>query len=113
MPTLQTDYHVANGQVTLTIIIGDAQLGSSLVSLNGKELQRGDDIVDCPIGNGPDIKGKALKIDTVINDVNDATNHTSVTYQLKGGIQDSTYNLEGTVASEGDSLIYRATFNLI
>ena len=50
---------------------------------------------------------------TVVTDVNDKTNRTSVTYELKGGVQPAEFSLEGTVAEEGDSIIYRASFDFV
>lgn len=109
--TLQTDYAVDAGDVTLTVIIGDGQLGSSLVRLGEKELATGD-IDRLKIGKGSAIAGKELFVKTVVADVNDNTNHTSVRYELKGGAADQTFDLDASVDEEGGSVIYRATFDL-
>lgn len=113
MPSLQTDYHIGNGDVKLSIIIGEAQIGSSLVKIEAKELARGDEVTDCSLGKGTDLLGKTVIVKTVVNDVNDKTNHTCVTYQLKGGKEDAQFYLEGTVANEGDPMLYRAEFKMI
>ncbi len=109
---LQTDYAVDSGDVSLTITIGDGQLGSSLVRLNDKELGIGE-IDGLKVGKGSAVAGKELFIKTVVTDVNDKTDHTSVRYELKGGASDQTFDLDGSVDEEGGSVIYRATFNLI
>ena len=108
---LNTTYEVAQGSITLTIIIGNAQLGSSLVKLDNKELDRGK-IDNLLLGAGPDIAGKTLSIKSVITDVNDKTNLTSIRYVLKGGKVDKDYDLNATVDEEGASIIYRAKFEL-
>jgi hypothetical protein len=109
---LTTDYEVAAGNVLLSIDIGDAQIGSSIVKLDQEELGRGD-ISELVVGIGPKIRGKALIIKSIVTDVNDSTNHTSITYKLKGGLRDIRYVSSATVDEDGDSIIYRAHFNLI
>ena len=108
---LRKTYAVSQGPLKLTIIIGDAQLGSSRVVLGDKELARGE-IKDLPIGDGSVIAGKTLFIKSVVTDVNDKTNHTSITYVLRGGKEDKEYVLSEDVGKEGGSMIYRATFDL-
>lgn len=108
---LQTDYEVDTGDVTLTIIIGDGQIGTSLVRLDGKELAIGD-VTELKLGKGSSLAGKELFIKTVVADVNDKTNNTSVSYQLKGGVSDREFHLDGSVNEEGGSVIYRAAFEL-
>lgn len=109
---LRADYEVGTKPVSLTILIGDAQIGSSIVKLNSVEKGRGD-IDALPLGSGPSIKGKPLTTKSVVTDVNDMTNKTIVTYQLSGGKRDQEFTSSATVDEEGDSIIYRALFNLI
>ena len=109
---LVADYEVAKDDVTLTVVVGDAQIGSSIVKLGTKVLGQGD-IDGLAIGSGPKIKHKRLFVKTVVTDVNDNTNHTSVTYQLAGGRLDQEFACAGTVEENGDSIIYRAKFNLV
>ncbi len=109
---LRTDYPVVDQEITLTIVIGDAQLGSSLVSLDGAKIATGD-IDNLGIGKGTSVKGKTLLIKSVVSDVNDKTNHMSVTYKLKGGVKDDSYGLEATVAEEGDSINFRAEIKFV
>ncbi len=103
------EYAVAEARVTLSIVYGDAQLGSSLVKLDDERLAKGSDITDLSIGDGPAIAGKKLRLKSVVTDVNDMTNHTSVTYVLKGGKEDREFSYDCTVQQEGDSAIYRGT----
>ncbi|MGH7323702.1 MAG: hypothetical protein ACREJ9_03540 [Candidatus Rokuibacteriota bacterium] len=109
---LDTTYHVDSGDITLSIVIGDGQLGSSRVSLGGKVLGQGDAIKNLPLGKGSKLAGKALSVKSVVTDVNDQTNHTSITYSLRGGAAPADYELNATVTDEGDSIIYRATIAL-
>ncbi len=109
---LVADYEVASGQVTLSVIVGDAQIGSSVVKLGSREVARGV-IADAPIGVGAEIRKQPLFLKSVVTDVNDSTNHTSVTYALRGGRKDQQFLSAGTVDQNGDSIIYRAKFNLV
>ncbi|MFA5032745.1 MAG: hypothetical protein WC614_06980 [bacterium] len=108
---LEDSYEVSEGEVRLTIIIGNAQIGTSSVKLNDTLLHTGD-ISGLLIGKGPEISGKILSIKTVVTDVNDKTNLTNVYYELKGGKVDKKYNLEELALEDGASVIYRAKFNL-
>lgn len=109
---LQTQYTVGDGEVKLTVVIGDAQLGSSVANVGGKEIGRGA-LTNLAVGKGAKLRGKSLRVKTVVTDVSDKTNRTSVTYELKGGAQPAEFSLEGTVAEEGDSIIYRASIDFI
>jgi hypothetical protein len=108
---LKTMYEVADAEVTVTVTIGEGQLGSSRVRVGDREVTVGD-VSKVKIGKGSAIAGKELFIKTVVADVNDQTNRTSVSYELKGGKVDKTFDLDATVDEEGGSAIYRATFEL-
>jgi hypothetical protein len=110
--SLVTDYEVAAGDVKLSVVVGDAQIGSSIVKLGTKPLAQGE-IANLTIGSGPKVKNKPLFVKSVVTDVNDSTNHTSVTYRLTGGRVDQDFLSTATVDENGDSIIYRAKFNLI
>lgn len=105
-------YQVSDGEVRLSIIIGDAQIGSSVVSLDSDEIGRGD-ISNLVVGSGPDIKNKALFTKSVVTDVNDASDWISITYHLEGGAQNQDYSSSDKVEAAGDSIIYRAKFNFV
>jgi hypothetical protein len=111
--SIETDYKVAAGNVVLTVVIGDAQMGSSIARLDDRELGPPGAIEDLVVGKGASIKGKTLSVKSVVTDVNDKTNHMSISYQLKGGAAPQTVKAEADVEHEGDSVIYRATINLV
>lgn len=109
---LRTDYHVKEQEpIILNILFGDAQIGSSIIFLEDQELGRGE-IKELEIGIGGNLKGKKLKIKSVATDVNDMSNHTSITYEFKGGMFDHSFFSKGIVEENGDSIIYRAIFSL-
>ncbi len=53
---LRSDYEMAAGNVTVTIVIGNAQFGSSMVKLGTKEIGRSD-IDNLKVRSGPTLMG--------------------------------------------------------
>ncbi|UCD25332.1 MAG: hypothetical protein JSW51_05275 [Gemmatimonadota bacterium] len=102
-------YKVADDPVTLSVIIGQAQLGRSVVKLEGELIRRGIDIRQAEIAPGSELLGKILTIKSVVTDVNDKTNRLSVRYELAGGQEPLTEDVETIVELEGDSAIFRMT----
>jgi hypothetical protein len=106
---LNETYQVATGIVTLSVLIGNAQLGFSQVRLDNNEIKHGD-IKDIDIGNGPDLIGKTLTVKTPVFDVSNQTNVLTVRYILKGGLKEKTYNLQKEVSEEGGGAFFFASF---
>lgn len=107
---LNTNYDVvAENNVTLTIVFGDEQMGVSAVILNGQELARGD-ISDLLIGTGDKINNLKLKIKSVVTDINDSTDNTSITYIFKGGKADREFGLTGISEGNGSIVAYISEF---
>jgi hypothetical protein len=109
---LNANYQVASGPVFLTITIGDAQIGRSIVFLDDKKVGIGD-FTKFKIGDGEGIKGKTVNIKSIVADVNDMTNKTSITYVLAGGTTDHSFAATGTVENDGDAMIFKAHFSLV
>ena len=82
--------------VSLSIIIGNAQIGSSSVKFKFTSgvLAKGE-INNLVIGKGSDIIGKTLRIATRVLDANTATNKVSVTHHFDNAAPaDSIYDDE-------------------
>ena len=105
------DFSVGSGPVTLRIVIGDAQLGTSLVLLDGEEIASGS-IALLRLPAPADLVGKRLTIVTTVTDVQRMTNRTSVTYVLTGGAGDWEYRSAESVDEENASVVYKATFDM-
>lgn len=101
--SVQTDQ-----DISLSIIIGDAQIGGSYVQLGDTKKGEGQ-ISALSLGTGAEVTGKTLEMKSVVTDVNDSTNHTSITYRIAA--QELTQT--ATVDQQGDSVIYRATIRFI
>jgi len=98
-------------QVNLTIQIGDAQLGGSLVRFQGDPniLAEGD-ANDVFIGTGADLKGKTLLVTTNVVDVNPATLDISIDHNFSAGNQASA-SLRDAVDNPGDFFSWVTSYN--
>jgi hypothetical protein len=103
-------YRLANGPVALRVVIGDAQVGASSLTLDGKPIAFDNQTGSAPIGDGPNLANSILRCVTIVHDTNAATNKTSVTYTLEGGLVARTFFYEFTVAQEKDSVHYVVSF---
>ena len=102
-----------NTPVTLSVKIGDGQVGGTAVNLNGAPVGSGAPITNLRIGApGQDLRGGDIDCTTTVRDVNPATNHTSVTYRLRGGKEDRDFPYEITVNDAGGRAVYLITFRL-
>ncbi len=103
---LAGNYNAGGQDISLTITIGDAQMGVSAIYLDSYD---NDPVIVHQEtkkleGSG---KSKIIKIKTVVTDTNDQTNHTSVTYMISGGADGSKeISAQKTVVDNGDSVLY-------
>ena len=111
----QTEFYPVNPNtpVTLSITIGDGQVGGTAVTLNGELVDSGGDIQNLQVGKpGQDLRNSSIECTTTVKDVNPATNHTSVTYALRGGKQAHDFPYDVTVSQPGGRAVYLITFML-
>ena len=103
-----TEYKTGNNDeiVYLTVLIGKGQPGSSVVKLGDNVIKDGGNIIRIPVGKNSDIKGKTLKITSVVDDFQISTNETCVDYLLTGGEESKVYHLDATVDVDGDKINY-------
>jgi len=109
----QTLQLTANGHIVLTVSIGNAQLGASIVTMKGDAniIAKGD-ITKLDLGAATDLKGKTLNVLTNTLDTNDASNAMITTYTFSGTSPAIAADTN-TVDSDGDvySLSFDFTFN--
>jgi len=102
-----------NTPVLLSVTIGDDQEGGTAVTLNGQLVGSGDDIKNLRIGAaGQDLRNSSISCTTTVKDVNEASNHTSVTYALREGKQPRDFTYDVTVSEAGGRAVYLAIFLL-
>lgn len=103
---LELVYTVDEKPVLLTIRIGDAQIGGSVVKRDGEPVGKPGAVNRLPLGKGTDLVSDSIEIKTLVADVNDDTNETSVTYVLQGALPE-TIVAKRRVANNGDGVLYR------
>jgi len=99
-----------NRSITLEVTIGDGQVGATNLRLNGVPVPFPNQ--HAPVQVGPVIKGSVLDCISLVHDVNPQTNHTSVTYDLRGGVEPKTYAYT-LDASENGQVRYEISFLLV
>src|SRR5262245_26111100 len=109
---LITSYQTCTTDVLLDIVIGDAQIGSSVVSLEGVKVASGQ-VAALNLGKGSEIAGKTVKIKSVVTDVNNSSNKTSITYRFSCGGDAHSFQSKAEVDDDGDAIVYRAEFKLL
>lgn len=73
----------SSGNLTLTVTIGAAQIGGSIVSKSGNLIKKGE-ITSLDLGPVASWTGKTLNVVTNILDVNPSTNGVVATYFFTG-----------------------------
>jgi hypothetical protein len=101
-------YQVRTGApVVLAVVIGEAQVGGTNLRLNGAPVVFDKQLE--PVLLGAISPPAVLDCVTLVQDVNPATNRTTVTYVLTGGIEDKAY-LFTLEASEKGRVRYEISF---
>src|SRR3954464_2220560 len=107
----EINYKVApTGDVVLTIIFGNGQLGASTVT--GANVILGE-VKNWTVGSGLQLIGMNIDIHSVLTDVNAASNRLNADYLLTGGVHPQTLSLESIVDEEGDSDRFHVKVNFI
>lgn len=108
------DYKVGEGDVSLSLRIGEGQTGTTEVFLGTTPLVTvSGDIGNLRIGKGPELVGKKLNVRSIINDVMSNTNRMAVSYELRGGTRARNFDADGEVATNGALLRFRAVFTFV
>jgi hypothetical protein len=99
-----------NSKVTLTVEVGDMQAGGTSISWEG-EVKIGDpNFENEPINGTRPPSGTILNCLTKVVDIRPETNHTSVTYTLKGGARTQEFPYAVHVLQEHGLARYLITF---
>jgi len=111
-----------NRAAQLKITVGNGQVGATKASIGTKRFVDEDDTTDrdgwkdswtIKLPKGKDLDGKMLFVTTVVADVRQETDETSVTYDLTGGVSDFHFTLSERVAQPGGIVIYNLTVKFI
>lgn len=106
---LEKEYPVGEGQVRITVMVGDRQFGSSMVFLDDELLANGD-IDELLIGMGAELTGRTATVYTVVTDIRDKKNDMSVSWIIKGGRKALNIEKSGSATKGFGSQMFRAEF---
>jgi hypothetical protein len=110
--TLEASVHFKQeGDVTLTVVIGEAQIGGGVIKIDDKQVGVAP-IENLPLGSGSELKGKKLLIKTIVSDENPQTNKTSVTYLFDQTGEKQSFVSSAEVEHDKDVIGYWAKFKL-
>ncbi len=108
MKIKQFSYQVSfgqNGSITISVIIGDAQIGGGVILLDNVKLSR-TPVEGFLLGNYEEIKGEKYLFKTIVSDENPSTNRTSVTYMFQLNDEEVSHTSKAEVAQEGDAIAH-------
>ena len=102
-------YQIIPGRlVTIEVTTGDGQASGTSLLLNGVQIPFQDNAGPQPVGS--DLDKNVLNARTVVKDVNPSSNHTSVTYDLRGGAQPKEFPFSIDVSADKGRAHYLITF---
>jgi hypothetical protein len=111
-PVLHEDeYETGDGQVRLTVIVGERQFGTSIVYIGHDAVANGD-IDRLKLGEGDKLHGKDLTVYTLVTDVRNNTDDVAVTWILNGGEHKLSATETAKVAKDFGSQVFKAVFRL-
>jgi hypothetical protein len=96
---------VDDSTVSLSVTIGNAAVGSTLVLISGNHLVAGTGVNNFPLGPGKTLKGQLM---TIASAEVATQNFTSNTVDLSGGTSPQSWT-DQHAASPGDNVIYACT----
>ncbi len=102
-------YAVKKAEVTLAVLIGSGQIGSSVVFQGTRELGSGGSMLSLPLGAGEDLKGTEVRVASLVQDVLTQSNRVSVEYVLSGGTKKETFVAKTTVDKHLDLCRFTTT----
>ena len=105
-------YRVLNAQpLQIDVMIGQAQAGGTALTLDGAPIAFNNATGRAPIGSpGQTLVGSILQCATTVKDINPATNNTSVTYTLSGGVANQSFPYAVQISADKGLARYLITF---
>jgi hypothetical protein len=111
--TLESPVHLeSDGDVTITVIIGEGQIGGGVIKLDGEQVSV-TPVEEHLLGSGNALKGKTLLVKNIVSDENPSTNNTSVSYVFKQMGNNQTFVSKAEVEHDKDVIGYWAKFTIL
>lgn len=116
MEPIETDRQYAvtpsSDNVVLIVTLGEGQLGSAAIVLNGEEIARGSEQVRADLGPASSLRNATVKVFSRINRTSASTSRFSVSYDWSGGRSPQTDVDDGDFTVSGDPAQVKATYVL-
>ena len=97
--------------VTLSVRIGNAQVGASVARLDDRDppICPPGSIVDVPVGTGQELIGRTLVVRTLVADINPHSNSSVVLLDLNGSAPGNELRASADVEADGGAVYYTST----
>lgn len=102
----------SNSDIFLTITVGNAQIGGSIVRFGDSSIIGKGEIENLNLGKGSELFGKTLQVMTNILDVNEQTNGIVVTYFFSSCMPPAVSFFD-RVDNDGDIFSFEIEFNFL
>ena len=110
-------YRVKNSgdMIRLSVKIGHGQKAVTRVYLGENQIgpEKFDSFAGLEIGKDNELKNRTLRCATTVHDINPATDMTSITAELAGGVKDFSKTMSDTVDESGGVIFYDFFFDFI
>jgi hypothetical protein len=108
---MPTDYVVSDGDVVLTVSVGNGQKGRVKAWLEDTVIAGpADGITAKTVGRGPDLVGKTLEVIATVTVTNPMSNGTVVSYLVSGGKGQIDERTTRDGSGVGDTIEHHAKF---
>jgi len=104
---LITNYDVkGNKAINLTVTSGNGQLAAHLAKIGTKTIAEGVKLSEQIASKGTALKGKTLKITSVVTALNSKTKNVNVSYGLKGGAKSEKWTSKELLDTDQTIIFY-------
>jgi hypothetical protein len=107
----EEDYETGDAPIRLTVVVGERQIGTSVVFIDDKAIANGD-IEGLRLGEGKSLRGETLTVYTLVTDIRDNSDEMAVTWILDGGDHRTSATETGTVSKHFGSQMFKGVFRL-
>ena len=106
----EQDYTLADGQVRLSVVVGERQFGSSMLFVDDAPVAN-DIVEELVLGDGDSLEGSTAVIYTLVTDIRDNTDEMSVTWIIAGGSHRVIATATGAPAKKFGSQMFKGVFH--
>lgn len=110
---IRGDFAAKEGEnVSLTVTIGDGQFGVIKVMVDDVFVASSQEKLHVSLGEAGSLRGRKIKVLSVVNDVNPITNRTVMTWVLTTAAANKSFQHSHVVKSDWGVVVYDAEFKV-